>query len=967
MVYGLRSALMGAGAFVSALAFGSWILGPLAGAAAIVSVWMLALAALVVALVQASVEVGDLRGTRVAQLYARFDRTLVSRARTAAELERGFAGTATSSADSRELARAHVAATARALLAVPARRIVAWSELRHPGTLAALAGLVVAASIFAFSPRASGGFYALLHPSARDADGAAVAAVFGNVDARVVFPAYQGREALEVRGLSVLDVPLGATVEIRARTRVAVVGAEATVAGASSALEAEPDGTLVSRFVVREGGVLTLRARTEGGQWVVDATAREIRIIPDAVPVVQLTEPTADQTVELDDEVMLLYRAGDDVGLGEVALVIQTADGREERRRVDGLAPFAREHAGVEAVRVAELHGAPGDRITLFVEARDTDDVTGPHVGRSISRTLTIASDATRREQGIAELQEIAIMCLDLLADRLESPPPPDANAAVARFTRVRASAELLVTALAEFSVTIEDRPGFRAIDAPIYRDMANRLRRLSFEERRLHELDVAPLASREALDARVRRELEEDVLALEDLLVRARAEDAAAIARELELLRREIASLLSELRRAETPEARAAVLAAIARAEQRLADLRARLGAMSHGAPSDFANRTETEAAETEEALASLREAIESGDLDEAARALTRLEQEIDALAQAIGGAGESLGEERFGARDRALAEAIDALMGLESEERELARRSGETRTNAARRAVAAIGDDVNEAAGRLGERVGALSEELDAIDERRLATVERESLESVRARLSDARMALGHGDLGEASRMTEEASARLEDLSRDLDLDALMFGRSAGASTEASRAARSVSRGLSDLRRELDGAIPDMESHLDPGERARMGEDVPRQGAAADATGRLRETFEHGPDGTPISPEGAIELEAIEGEMRQAAEALERGDVVEASRAEDEAARRLTELREQLEQDASAESSGGGGSRSDLERDVRIPGSDEFSGSMEMRRRLLDAMREGAPSGWEDPVRRYYEELLR
>ena len=42
-------------------------------------------------------------------------------------------------------------------------------------------------------------------------------------------------------------------------------------------------------------------------------------------------------------------------------------------------------------------------------------------------------------------------------------------------------------------------------------------------------------------------------------------------------------------------------------------------------------------------------------------------------------------------------------------------------------------------------------------------------------------------------------------------------------------------------------------------------------------------------------------------------------------------------------------------------------IPGSDEFSGSMEMRRRLLDAMREGAPSGWEDPVRRYYEELLR
>jgi hypothetical protein len=261
----------------------------------------------------------------------------------------------------------------------------------------------------------------------------------------------------------------------------------------------------------------------------------------------------------------------------------------------------------------------------------------------------------------------------------------------------------------------------------------------------------------------------------------------------------------------------------------------------------------------------------------------------------------------------------------------------------------------------------VDDLSSELDGIDARRLATVERETLDAVRARLGDARAALGHGDLGEASRMTEEAGARLDDLSRDLDLDALMFPGHRGETSAASGTARSVSRGLDALRRDLDAAIPEIERHLDVAERGRMREDVPRQGAAADATGRLRETFEHGPDGTPISPEGALELSEIERQMREAATALEAGDVVEASRAEDEAARRLTELREQLEQDASAESSGGGGSRNDLDREVRIPGSDEFSGSMDMRRRLLDAMREGAPSGWEDPVRRYYEGLLR
>ena len=44
-----------------------------------------------------------------------------------------------------------------------------------------------------------------------------------------------------------------------------------------------------------------------------------------------------------------------------------------------------------------------------------------------------------------------------------------------------------------------------------------------------------------------------------------------------------------------------------------------------------------------------------------------------------------------------------------------------------------------------------------------------------------------------------------------------------------------------------------------------------------------------------------------------------------------------------------------------------VRIPRADEFSGPMQMRRRLLDAMREAPPPEYEGAVGRYYEELLR
>ena len=44
-----------------------------------------------------------------------------------------------------------------------------------------------------------------------------------------------------------------------------------------------------------------------------------------------------------------------------------------------------------------------------------------------------------------------------------------------------------------------------------------------------------------------------------------------------------------------------------------------------------------------------------------------------------------------------------------------------------------------------------------------------------------------------------------------------------------------------------------------------------------------------------------------------------------------------------------------------------VRIPGADEFSGPVQMRRKLLDAMREAAPQDYKSADERYYEELLR
>jgi hypothetical protein len=107
----------------------------------------------------------------------------------------------------------------------------------------------------------------------------------------------------------------------------------------------------------------------------------------------------------------------------------------------------------------------------------------------------------------------------------------------------------------------------------------------------------------------------------------------------------------------------------------------------------------------------------------------------------------------------------------------------------------------------------------------------------------------------------------------------------------------------------------------------------------------------------------------------MTEARQALEQGRPEDAALAQEDASRRLKELGKQLDGESQAGGAQPGAERSEreggdggfVEGPVRIPGADEFRGPEALRRKLLDAMREGSPPGYEHAVGRYYEELLR
>lgn len=953
----LRAGVAGIAALALSAAVGGMLVGPLPHAALLGVAWTLVASAVLVALWQPIEEIAALRGAGIARVLAPTDPHLAAATRSAFAL-----AVAPPEGASAALVAAHQRSVHDRLGAIrPAAVVRIGRELGRVLPWAALA-LVLASVLALASGRARAGVFALVHPLATSRADAPTASIVDALDARIVYPTYLDRAPLRVPAATRIDAPIGSTVELRIVPRVVARRVELGVGVQSLGATRSGDSFSVS-FLVREDVPLTVTVTDREGRAVRDAERRAVHAIVDPVPSVHLLAPESDGVVDPDDSILLAYDASDDLGVADAELVITPPDGRERRRRLE-ITPSA-QVSGDTFLAVRDLGAEPGDQVALRVEARDANDVTGPGVGRSETRTIIVASESTRRQEAIEDLEAVRDAALVALADRLELPVPEAEPAAITRFATGSAQLTALIAALGRlsFSARVGEAP---RTDAPLYAAMVTRLRRALAAERRGIEPRLSGLEARVAADRGVQSELEDDVLSLTDLLARARVEDAAEIARELEALRREIASLLRELERAPSDEARAALMTAIGRAEQRLAELRARLASMGSSAPSEFGNVTEQEAQQTQAALDAMREGLLAGDLGAADRALSALEQEIDRIANALGEGASSFAEAHFGERDRALAEAMDALQGLEAEERDLASGSSRARTEAAHAALETLGDRGAGRAQALAEDARSVASGYGSLDARRLPETEREERARAEQRLRDVATALSHGDLGEASHMAEEADLEADALARDLELEAMMFPGHEGQTASTARTAREVADRAHALRGEIDRAIPDLREHLTEDARRQLQAGATRQSAASASTERLAERFEHGPDGEPLVPDAAADLRDIRQLMDEARDARERQQPVEAADAEGEAARRLADLRQRLEEDAQHQQSrSGGGGGSELGAAVAIP--EDHEGPMEARRRLLDAMSEDAPPGYGEAVRRYYEGLLR
>jgi hypothetical protein len=806
----------------------------------------------------------------------------------------------------------------------------------------------------------------------------------------LIFPAYLGRAARTLEDVVDLEAPIGTTIELTVRTRVSAHAGTLDFGGRATRLVRGRDGALGGRFVVRASGPLVLRLRTSEGE-VRDARTRTVRALRDEAPRVSLTDPTEDLTVAPDAEVPVAWAAKDDGAIREAELVLVDAEGREVRRRLATYVGDARKPgvSGTASVRVEALGAQPGDRIVMHVEARDCDDVSGPNVGRSAERSITIAGGGTRRDGTYAALRAALDAVLGALATRLEQPLPPDFAAAQTRFDALSEASEEASAVVDAAAATMLEDPATERDDALAVRAIAEGLRSIAMDHwEPFHDQRGSSPARRTEAEAASVTQIERDTLVLEDMLARTRLDDAVALAQELNRLRQRMTSLLAALRRQPDDATRRALLAEIARAEARMRELGAQLAQMSTDVPGEFANADALPVPETENALAALREAVERNDLDAAMRHLAALESELAQMSGALDDGASEFENARSSGDAQALAAAIDGVRQTLAQQRLVANETASVRSRAAARAAEALASVPRETMrARLAE-AQRLRQQLGGLDREALDEESRTNLDAAREALHDLEGALRAGQLADANDLAERAAMSLLRLESEVRLEAQMRGPRDRAAAAQARLATEAQRQGYGLSRSIDDLVPSLREHVDDADRAQMESQSGSQMQISVDTDAIAERFAVGPNGAPLSTEAADAMRSASSAMRQASDALDEGSPQQASEQQDRVISILEEMLKKAEEQRSRRARGGRGRRGgttggenggadrgggfesegDPSQDiVRIPDGSDFVGPAERRRRVLDAMRDDAPGGFEDAVRRYYEAILR
>ncbi len=868
------------------------------------------------------------------------------------------------------------------------RPVVPFSPLRRPfgavGVALAAWGVVglLAPSVL------TRGFAALQPPVT--VDGAIeTGPLVGDLELTLTYPPYMDRAVKVIpNSAGDFEAPKGTRVAVRAVSLEPVRQASLRFGEADAAQPLAVAGAreLSGAFTVTAAGRWRFAVETVGGEAQVESTPRRLRLEVDRVPEVTLMVPEADMTLKDLRDVPVVFEARDDIDLGQVNVVVGLAEDPDHVERIAQPAVKGRRYTGDETVDLTVVQAQPGDRVAIYVEALDTNDVDGPQRGVSATRYITVDSPHQKHFELTERLRATIEALLTALGDRLEVelyardglPPLPEALGALARTTDA---------AIAAVSAVVDEMADDPLTPDEVRLALAGRLGTLEAAARASDAL-VARLTpalatgTRSAVDQvnkaneQVVDALEQAVVLVEAMVARLALEDMEALAQELQEMRARLKDLISEYKQNPDDAAlKARIMREIQRLRRRMQEMQARMAQLRQKLPEEFLNLDGLKKDEvskgldkTKDQLAELEKMLNEGKIDDALAALEEMEAALDELSQTLDKDMQSLHEESDPALQKAISELMDQTKDLMREQQAVADETEAMKAEADAKMKQLMEETFKERLADVTRKADQLKRETAQLDAGQLPRPAQDDMQFAREQADALRKALDRQQLMEALESAEEARQHL----RNAD-QMSRYDRRADGQRPRLKRGEQLAEEIGDSMREMIQQARQQMSQAGDGEASQaLGK---RQQQLAERAQQLRQRVGEQAKQLPqLGADAEKRIEQAGQAMQQAGEQLKRGKAGQARPGQQQAMSELDGMLQALKQANRPQRAQRGedgqqpgqGRRSSREK-VKIPGAADHAAPEAFRKDLLDAMKDEAPEAYREQVKRYYESLIR
>lgn len=887
-------------------------------------------------------------------------------------------------APSTVLVDALVAATAARLSGVEPATLLPPGEVRRATRwmLIAIAANVV---LLAAAPGViAGGWRHLIAAPEAPFDGASLSTVplVGDLEATLTSPAYSRRPVLllpsssgDVRGLP------GTKVELRARVLVPAASVELVVdsaetPGETTSIATKMEGEqLTASLTIAKSTHYRFEVRAPSGARSIETTPRSIEAEPDQAPNVQLMAPADTLDVTNLRRVELAFVIEDDFGLTAAELVWEA--GKDKGRKplkLEGGAGFT-PGPGIARAQgkvmwdIAEILVPSGGEVRYWIEAKDNDTVGGPNIGKSRELRLKVISPRERHEETLGRQQELAEKVVKNLGGRLTlSPDEPAPREELARTLKEA------VVELGSIGAAFEKDPHASDAMRKALTAMRERLDKLTTAEGRLMPKSsgkpIALATGRFAgLDGRLVPELEDDTITLADWLDRERLEGLLDVSDEIAAHEKRLAELLAQYNKTKDPRLLDEIEREMKAIERAHADLEKHRKGLAEDVLDQYVHRNAIQAQQGQDCMDEVRKLVRAGQTQQAQIKLDQCRAQHDRAASALEGSLANLRGDKFSDEQKKLDEVMNELSDVAKDQEDIAAESNRIFESYAEKADEVAKDRRREASKKVGALVEKLRKRIADINEAGLTPFAKEELDIVERRLSDVEHMVEDGDLAEALGMARQAKSSLDTIAGELEaaLNDDPKSKWADATQDALEGVTRANPLAKELIAELQSLSPRPDQIMSPDDmraierlRRRQAMNKGRTQRLADRTKQLGADLP-GDTGAELGKKlgGAID------QMGNADDRMKQKDPSGARESTRSAADALGKARDRARSAARQAQEG-----TVNDEPIRIPGADEYRAPERFREDLLEAMKKKgkvAPDGYDDMIKRYYEELIK